>query len=357
MSGRGKKVSFSSGSGQRLEHKCQPSIVQDSSGLYITCSCDSLLGKFYLSKFDESKKTLPKCVLFSGNWYSPTEVEGLAGKKARKWKQSLLHLGKPLSDYNLFCMHVIQGSDQHVTSQDVACDLRSVSDSVSTVNNNSVCSSQLSASHNSGVANVSVSSPSSVPSSLNSGFNSSSHIVNPVLAFLKAFRLRGDKDSLKSRICERFSGSSVSDAKKLLWDCCSHSFVSLDLQYSSRRDSDNHSQLVADTEDLLFAFDALDSIDAIPLIFCEASDLFLLPPVTPDPLAEQVEKNSQVLSELKSTVQSLEKRLLSCTLTSHNTLGDSSNSGSESVTYANKVASYTHHHLNVHWAQKIMRII
>ena len=79
------------------------------------------------------------------------------------------------------------------TSQDVVCDLRSVSNSVSTVNNNSVHSSQLSASHNSGVVDVSVSSPSSVPSGLTSGFNPASHIVNPVLAFLKAFRLRGDK--------------------------------------------------------------------------------------------------------------------------------------------------------------------
>ena len=229
-------------------------------------------------------------MLVNGNWYSPTEVEGLAGKKARKWKQSLLHLGKPLSVYNLSCPHVILGSDQHATSQDVACDLRSVSDSVSTVNNNSVHSSQLSASHNSGIADASVSSPSSVPSGLTSGFNPASHIVNPVLVFLKAFCLRGDKDSLKSRTRERFSGSSVSDAKKLLWDCCSQSFVSLGLQYTSRHDSDNRSQLVADTEDLLSAFDAFDSIDAIPLIFCEANDLFLLPPVAPDPLAEQVEK-------------------------------------------------------------------
>ena len=106
-----------------------------SSGLYITCSCDSLWQKFYLPKFKGSKKTLPKCVLVNGNWYSPTEVERLAGRKARKWRQSLLHLGNPLSDYNLSCPHVIQGSDQHATSHDGAFDLRSVSNSVSTVNN------------------------------------------------------------------------------------------------------------------------------------------------------------------------------------------------------------------------------
>ena len=64
------------------------------------------------------------------------------------------------------------------TSQDVACDLRSVSDSDSTVNN-SVCSSQLPASHNSGIAGASASSPSSVPSSINSSFNPAFHIVNP----------------------------------------------------------------------------------------------------------------------------------------------------------------------------------
>ena len=34
-----------------------------------------------------------------GTWYTPPEFESLGGKKAKKWKQSLQHLGKPLGDY------------------------------------------------------------------------------------------------------------------------------------------------------------------------------------------------------------------------------------------------------------------
>ena len=93
---------------------------------------------------------------------------------------------------------------------------------------------------------VSVSSSSSVPSGLNSGFNPASHIVNPVLTFLKAFPLTGDKDSLKSRTHECFSGSSLSEAMKLLRNCCSQSFVPLGLQYRPQCDSSLSSSQLQD---------------------------------------------------------------------------------------------------------------
>ena len=32
---------------------------------------------------------------------------------------------------------------------------------------------------------------------------------------MKAFRLRGDKESLKSKVCEHFSGAAVCTAKKI----------------------------------------------------------------------------------------------------------------------------------------------
>ena len=41
----------------------------------------------------------------------------LAGKKSKKWKQSLRHLDKPLSEFNLSVSHVItsqQGSSDNV---------------------------------------------------------------------------------------------------------------------------------------------------------------------------------------------------------------------------------------------------
>ena len=86
--------------------KLQPSIVQDSIGPHIIVTCANLSGKLYLLKLDESKKPLPKCVLINGSWFSPSEVESLAGKKAKKWKQSLQHLDKPLSHYILSCSSV-----------------------------------------------------------------------------------------------------------------------------------------------------------------------------------------------------------------------------------------------------------
>ena len=89
MSGKKKRAASPSGS------KLQPTVLHDTLGAYIT----GLSGNLYLSKLDESNKSQSKCVVVSGKWYSPPEFETLAGKKARKWRQSLHHLEKPLSLY------------------------------------------------------------------------------------------------------------------------------------------------------------------------------------------------------------------------------------------------------------------
>ena len=49
------------------------------------------------------KRSLGKCILASNVWYTPPEFEALGGKRARRWKQSLLHIGKYLDDYDLSC--------------------------------------------------------------------------------------------------------------------------------------------------------------------------------------------------------------------------------------------------------------
>ena len=63
--------------------------------------------------------------------------------------------------------------------------------------------------------------------------------------------------------------------KKLLWDSCAEALRSLNLFFQQRRDSDKQKQITADIEDLLLAFDALDSNDSTPPIFCEAIMNFL----------------------------------------------------------------------------------
>ena len=104
----------------------------------------------------------------------------------------------------------------------------------------------------------------------------------------------------------------------MLWDSCAEALRSLNLPFQQRRDSDKRKQITADVEDLLLAFDALDSVDSIPPIFCEASELFKLPPISLDPVAEQVEKNSSILKDLTSVMSQLESKFSSCFQTTSN---------------------------------------
>ena len=140
------------------------------------------------------------------------------------------------------------------------------------------------------------------------------HLVSPVLSFIKAFRLKRDKDSLKRVVADRFSCAAFDGAKKDLWSICSENLMAANLPFQARRDSDKCSQLTANIEDLIQAFDTLDSSDSIPSIYCEANDLLLMPPLSLDPTAEQVQQNTKVLQNLVSKVESLEKMLsTSCT--------------------------------------------
>ena len=63
MSGRARRDVLSVASGSEL----QPSVLQDSVGPHIFITCGSVSGKLYLSKRDESKKPLPKCICVNGN--------------------------------------------------------------------------------------------------------------------------------------------------------------------------------------------------------------------------------------------------------------------------------------------------
>ena len=282
MSGKGKKAASPSGS------KLQPTVLHDSLGAYITVTCGSLSGNLYLSRLDASNKSQSKCVVVSGKWYTPSDFETLAGKKARKWRQSLHHQGKPLSLYLLSSLLDTQGSSQG--------DLSAGSQDVDLTRSTPVSG------HVPSQPNVAESSHSSVRL-VSVSTSCDTFIVDALLSFVKAYCLKGDKNSLKVKLCEHFSGGSISSAKKLLWDSCALPLRSLHLPYQQRRDSDKHKQLTADIEDLLLAFDALDTNNSIPPIYCEAGELYKLPPISLDPVAEQVEKNSQVLNDLTSAVQ------------------------------------------------------
>ena len=75
---------------QSLSPKLTPSSAKDSLGVYISVTCGKISGQLYLDRL--ARKPTGKCVLVGDQWYSPSVVESLGGKKARKWRQSLLHL-------------------------------------------------------------------------------------------------------------------------------------------------------------------------------------------------------------------------------------------------------------------------
>ena len=62
----------------------------------------------------------------------------------------------------------------------------------------------------------------------------------------------------------------------------------------------------ANLDDLLQAFQCLDSSDQIPPIYCEAFDL---PSLSLDPIAKQVKSNSLLLKSLTSSIENLSPKL------------------------------------------------
>ena len=187
----------------------QPSYAKDNFGLYISISCGSISGQLYVDKMDESKRTSGKCVLVSGAWYSPSEVEALGGKKAKKWRQSLQHLGKSLCEYNLSCAkeHSAQHKQGDMMSQCSQDDLLSQ-------HGGDVALSQRSQGDLSPVSHSVMMSCSPVAT------GNCSLLVDTALSFIKAYHLKGDKDSLRRIVGERFISDAVEVAKRLLWDSC-----------------------------------------------------------------------------------------------------------------------------------------
>ena len=128
--------------------------------------------------------------------------------------------------------------------------------------------------------------------------SSNTMLIDVRLAFIKAFRWRGDKVNLRSIVLERFDQSAIEQSKQSLWEACK-SWIQMVHQ---RRSSDRRAQLEADLVDVLAAFDLLDSKALIPPIFCEASELYRLPSLSLDPVSEQVQDNTKALLSLTSVV-------------------------------------------------------
>ena len=72
--------------------RLSPICARDKLGTYIKVTCAKSSGQLYLDEL--ARKPPGKCVYVDGQWYTPSEVESLGGKKARKWRQSLFPHGE-----------------------------------------------------------------------------------------------------------------------------------------------------------------------------------------------------------------------------------------------------------------------
>jgi len=75
-------------------------------------------------------------------------------------------------------------------------------------------------------------------------------LIDPVLAFIKAFRLRGSSENLKMAALSKFD-----KAKEALWDSEGSSLLTkAGLCFQQCRGSGKRTQAAADLEDILVAF-------------------------------------------------------------------------------------------------------
>ena len=146
----------------------------------IAVKCGTATGELYLEKLSSAAG---KCILSNSVWYSPVEFEALGGRaKSKKWQKSVLcDDGVPLGSY----LHSVGVKAGRASSPGVGP------------------SSQ--------VSDSTTSQPLRNPGP--------DFIIDPVLAFIKAYRLRGDCSGLKQAVCSAFDASSLSTAQKLLWEC------------------------------------------------------------------------------------------------------------------------------------------
>lgn len=292
-----------------VKHGLQLSLSTDAVGTYAVVKCNKVLGNLYLDRL--GKRNPGKCVLVGDTWYTPLEVEALGGKRQKKWRQTLSHMGKPLADYNLSFPVVSQpiatpgtvsGETESLSSTRVLDD----SSQDSSTGNHSAARIPSQSSQ------VGLSSVLTQPSGNEHNINTPKPLlVDTVLSFIVAFRLKGDKASLKQVVTERFCNEDVVVAKKLLWENCAVHLEACGLQFHYRRDSDTRSQLMANLEDLLQALDTLDSSGLLPSICCEATQLYRIPPISLDQVAEEVHSNTKALKDLSSTIACLDKKVTS----------------------------------------------
>ena len=243
------------------------SLLADQTQREILVKCGPIEGSLYLDRLlggQTGKEGSIKCIYCStkSKWVSPVEFESLGGKsKSGKWRQSI----KTSNNLSIATYLSSLGIDIS-RSQSPA---RSVSPSLFSL-------------------------PSSVTNPV--------FIISPLLAFVKAFRLRGDTSTLRQAVTAHFDTPSLTDAHKHLWDFCGDLLKELGVTYHTRRSTDKRDAFEATLTDILSAFNKLDEVDKLPPIYCEATHLISLPCLEPDPISKRLDSNHKAITCLDKKV-------------------------------------------------------
>ena len=131
-----------------------------------------------------------------------------------------------------------------------------------------------------------------------------------LLAYLKAFRQRDDCESIRNEISSKYVAKSIRAAKDILWSDCSTDLSRLKLEKKVRRSSTVRSQELADLDDIIEAFDTLDSDACLPEVVCSAEDLLQMPQLLPLRGVERVSEDVRTLRvDVCSRLEGIEKHL------------------------------------------------
>ncbi|MDD9817017.1 MAG: hypothetical protein OXU61_02605 [Gammaproteobacteria bacterium] len=135
-------------------------------------------------------------------------------------------------------------------------------------------------------------------------------INSGVLAYIKAFRQRADSESIRSHVLGKYIANAIRSAKISLWENCKDDLGRLKLEMKVRRSSSTRPQELADLDDILEAFDVLDSDNCLPEIVCSAEDLLQMPQLLPLCSSEKVaEEMRHLRDDVCSRLDTLDKRL------------------------------------------------
>ena len=116
----------------------------------------------------------------------------------------------------------------------------------------------------------------------------------------------------------KYIATVIRSAKVSLWENCNDNLIRLKLEMKVRRSSSSRPQELADLDDILEAFDVLDSDNCLPEIVCSAEDLLQMPQLLPLCSTERVAEEMRGLrDDVSSRLDAIDKRLQQ--LPSHST--------------------------------------